>query len=909
VSKKSVTYQENPWFLVAFVLLAGLLFFPPYFRGLFFPKEQLVAFIAALWAFFAVWMYKSARRDLAFFRNPIDYFALAVVACYLIAIFGAANYRLAVQGFVKMSLFFLVYWVAGELSKKEQWGKILTGVLYATGVGVALAGLGAALGVVEINDGFVSNRIFSTLQYPNSLAVYLLFMSFIGFYFWSAGNKWAQFLFAAGNYFILMTFLGTNSRGGLLVAVVMIPLFLIGLAKEHRIWVLFSLLFTGGGVLIGSWRFIPSIVAQNPTRAWLFLGLGLATVLVGHGILLLARQFLGDRRTILALAGVIGVVLVAGAVYVAQREVTLNQITNPNAFDTYTDAAATATLQEDGWNRVDVTRVGHHSLVGRTGGYGVKPGETVTYTVEFKSPSGQWVPWLTGSRGVGQFEQVDDTTWTITWTNEDEVNRGEYVYFRHLTEANQDLEDAFYFRNPTAVIEGQTVTFWQKVLPRQFWERMQTIDTETVFSQERIFWSREALQLIKNRPLTGYGGGGWESVYRSNQAYNYSSTQVHNDWLQLGVETGTLGLLAWLGLWAAWLYSGFTVYKASSGRERTFVWAIMAGVVTIGGHALIDFDLSLGAVSIALWFGFGVISGLVPVKAPVQESSLSHRAKERGVGRVRTKYVPLGIGILCLLFTLAAGSLIVGHNYGSQAIAAVRQGDGNRGLEYFNKASIYDPFQASYNIDAARLSLLKGDLEQAVRLGEKAVKQDRFNWQIHLNLAEIYWQQGDLERSVQAAERARNCAPLVQNVNNSVARVYALAGIRYLEEGNEEAAWPVFEQVAAMPAQFTGYFEQLPEKVQKLWSPGRRLTVGPELALNVGIAEYFLGNTRQAVEHLELALNNEANRAETMVWLAVAKTKLGQMEEAQALMNQVPELDERVAQNYYSIVKLPTRDW
>lgn len=908
MAKKSVTYQENPWFIVAVVLLAGILFFPPYFRGLFFPKEQLVAFVVALWAFFATWVYKSQRKDFTFFRNPIDYFALAVVACYFIAVFGAANYRLAVQGFIKTALFFLVYWTTSELCKKEQWRQILTAILYATGVGVALAGLGAALGIVEIHDGFVENRIFSTLQYPNSLAVYLLFMSFLGFYFWATSSKRVKFLFAAGNYFILMTFLGTNSRGGLLVAAIMFPVFLAGLAREHRIWVLFSMLFTAGGVLIGSWQFIPGIAAQNFSKAWLFLGLGLVVVLAGHSILLLARRYSGDKRTIFALAGTICAVLIVGVVFVSQREVTLNQIANPNEFQVYTDAAATVTLQEDGWNRVDVKRVGNHGLVGRTGGYSVKPGETVTYTVEFKSPSGQWVPWLTGYYGVGQLEQIDDITWKITWTNEDDVNRGESIYFRHVTDANQDLEDTFYFRNPTAVVEGQTLTFWQKILPRQFWQRMETINVDTILNQERIFWSKEALELIKNRPLFGYGGGGWESVYRSYQDYNYTSTQVHNDWLQLGVETGITGLVAWLGLWTAWACSGVKVFKESSGRERSYIWAVLAATAAIGGHALIDFDLSLGAVSIALWFGFGVISGLTTVKGSSQGISLSRQPKKRGRSSGFGKHMLLGVGVLCLLFTLAAGSLIKAYSYAGQAVAAVEQGDGTKALQYFIKASTCDPFEASYNSDAARLYLLKGDLDKALYLGEKAVKQDQYNWRIHLNLAEIYWEREEWDRCIQAAARARACAPLVQEVNNSVARVYAYAGIRYLEDGNDEAAWPLFEQVAAMPDEFTNYFKQLPANIQNLWPPSKRLAVDAELALYVGIAEYFLGRAQQAVEYLALAVDDEDQQAESLLWLAVVKEKLGQTEEAQALMDVVMEIDEAMAKNYYAVISLPLKD-
>jgi tetratricopeptide (TPR) repeat protein len=471
-----------------------------------------------------------------------------------------------------------------------------------------------------------------------------------------------------------------------------------------------------------------------------------------------------------------------------------------------------------------------------------------------------------------------------------------------------DLEDTFYFRNPTVIVEGQTLTFWQKVLPRQLWQRMQLLDLETILNQERIFWSKEALGLIKKRPLLGYGGGGWETVYRSNQTYNYTSTQVHNDWLQLGVETGVVGLAAWIGLWAAWLYFGIKAFKGSSGNDRTYVWAILVATATIAVHALIDFDLSLGAVSIALWFGFGIVSGLTQIEAPVHERTLGPRDKKRHRNHRYSNYVLLAIGVLCLLLTLFAISLIIGYNYGIKAVAAVEQGDGTRALEYFIKAGTYDPFEAAYNTDAARLYLLKGDADQAVVLGEKAARKDRFNWHVHLNLAEIYWQRGELEKSIQAATRARDCAPLVQDVNNSVARVYTYVGIRYLEDGNQDAAWPLFEQVAAMPGEFASYFEQLPEAVQNLWLPYRRLTVDEELALNVGIAEYFLGNTQLAVEYLEQAQKDEANRAEALLWLAVAKEKLGDREEAQGLINQVVELDEGVAQNYHVIVYLPTRD-
>lgn len=905
MSNKLKSIQASPWLLISLILLAGLIFFPPYFRGLFFPTEQIITFMIALIAFTTVWTWKTKQNQLNFIRTPMDYFALALVAAYLLAIIGAASYRLAVQGFIKIALFFLIYWLTGELAKKEPWAKKLLATLYITGVGVALAGLGAALGVLDIADGFVGDRIFSTLQYPNSLAVYLLAISFIGFYLWATTNKWLQFALVAGNYAILMTFLGTNSRGGLLVAAIMIPIFIIGLAKEHRVWVLLSLIFTGAGVLAGSFRFIPSIMVQNSGKAWLFLGLGLAIALAGQGLLLLSRRVLGAKKTVFALLGLLAIMLIGGGIFVASQEVIPNKIANPNEFHLYTNAEATITPDKDGWNRVDTTKTGNYSLVARTGGYTVKPGETVTYTIEFKSDSGEWFPFLTGSVGVNKLEKVSDTTWTITWTNEDEVNRSEYIYFRHSGSPNAEVSGSFYFKNPTAIVEGLTLSFWEKVMPEQLLIRIQSI-MRGEGGAERIFWSKEAFKLIKTKPILGYGAGGWEAAYRSQQSYNYSSTQVHNDWVQLGVETGIIGFLAWLGLWLLFLYEGFKIVLANTGTKRSLAWAVMAGAAAIGGHALIDFDLSLGAVSIALWFSFGMIRSMVPDKTTQEaEKNLTRQQRKQGYKPEANKKPMLIASIISLILFLGASSLLLGANYGSKAVAAIKDGDGKTGLEYLLKAGKFDPFEAAYDTDAGRLSMIFGDLETGIKLMEKAAKKDGYDYQMHFNLAEAYWQQGDLVKAIQTAEKARSSAPLLQPVNNTIARMYALTGIRYLEEGNKEAAKEVFNKVMAMPKEFEAYFDGLDQKTQEIWSPANRVKVDQELALSLAIAEYFYGLYDEAEAHLELALKNEAAKAEALVWLAVIRERQGRIGESWDYLMEVQAIGEQTAQNYDVILALP----
>jgi len=905
VQKQSIS-QASPWFLISFILLAGIIFFPPYFRGLFFPTEQIITLIIALTAFIAAWVWKTKEGQINLFRTPMDYLALALVLAYLVAIIGAANYRLAVQGFIKTTLFFLVYWLAGELSQKESWRKIILTTLYLTGVGVALAGLGAALGVLDLTDGFVGDRIYSTIQYPNTLAVYLLAISFIGFYLWATSNKWLQFAFVAGNYAMFMAFLGTNSRGGLLIAAVMIPIFLIGLAKEHRVWILLSLIFTGAGTMAGSYKFIPSIVAKNPGQAWLFLGLGLAVVLVGQGLLLLSQKILGTKKTVFVLLGLFAVTVIGGGIYVANREVIPNQIVNSNEFHLYTNAEATVNTEKDGWNKVVITKIGEYNLVARTGGYTVKPGETVTYTVEFKSDSGEAYPYLTGSVGVAELEQVTGDIWTITWINDSEENRHQYIYFGHRGGANTEINDSFYFRNPTATIEGLTLSFWEKIIPQQLLIRIQSA-LKGEGSEERVYWTKEAINMIKIKPLLGYGGGGWEAAYRSNQSYNYSSTQVHNDWIQLGVETGLIGLLAWLGFWLLFVFEGIKLLLTNKGSNRSLIWALVAGAVVIGGHAFLDFDLALGAVAIALWLNFGIVRGLVSARiTPELEKTLTRQQKKKGY-KPKVNPIPLLLVTAISLMLIASSiSLLIGGSYGSKAVAAIQnEGDGQAGLAYFLKAGQFDPFEGAYNTDAGRLAMIFGDMKTGFKLMEQAAKKDSYNYQMHFNLAEAYWQQDDLAKALGAAETARWCAPLVQYTNNTIARMYALTGIRYLEEGNKMEADQVFKKVMAMPEQFETYFDSLAKGVQELWSPADRLKIDGELGLSLAIAEYFYGLYDRAEAHLAPALDNENTKVEATLWLAVIKERQGNRSESWDLLAEVEAMDENIAQNYDTILGLP----
>jgi len=187
VLKGTTTNRDVRWesiHTIAFWGLAVLIFIPPYFRGLFFAPEQERALIFGAVIFWIAWLWKWLKRDYSFLSHPLDYCVLVFPAVYLISAFQAANYGLAVDEVVKTTLYFLVYWLAARLVRNEMHITKLMQIVYISAVGVALAGLATATGIIYINDGFLNGRIYSTFQYPNALASYLAAVLFIGLYLW-----------------------------------------------------------------------------------------------------------------------------------------------------------------------------------------------------------------------------------------------------------------------------------------------------------------------------------------------------------------------------------------------------------------------------------------------------------------------------------------------------------------------------------------------------------------------------------------------------------------------------------------------------------------------------------------------------------------------------------------------------
>jgi len=775
--------RNEPWefsHAIAFWGLAILLFLPPYFRGLFFQPEQERALIFAAVIFWFAWLWKWSKRDNSFLSHPLDYFVPAFPVVYIISAFQTANYGLAVDEVVKTTLYFLVYWLASRLVRNDKDIVTILHVIYISAIGVALAGLATATGIIEIKDGFLNGRIYSSFQYPNALASFLGAAAFMGIYLWrragspelsgGAGgvaikgvpdwlnwNNAGQYLYAAGNFLLLAVFLGTKSQGGFLVFTVVFALFVLGLPRGNRLPVVFHIALLAVPSLIAIWRFLAAVAGGKADPAWLWIFAGLALAVAGQALYSFAErkglfQWIAGHRNVF-LAAALLVVVTAGI--------------------------------------------------------------------------------------------------------------GSGVYAGGHSDTIKAAVEEIRLRNAT----------------------------------ERMYFFQDALKMFKDRPLLGWGGGGWQEAYRSYQGYLYNSNQVHGHYFQIMVETGLLGLLAILGIWASFLYLTHRLYHGARENPATrfLVWTITMAAVSIGLHAVIDFDLSLSALALVLWTMFGFARGIGLYSGAGAEEKKSR------------KYVPpnntvlAGISVASFIIIVFAGSLAAAGSYITQAGQYLQRRDFNKGTELIRKAISCNPSNAEYHSSLARVYQMQGKPEEGITEALKASELSKYNAQRYSELASLSFSLKKNEEAVNYAEKALALAPFQVQWYELLARTYFMVGYNELTGGNREAAKQYFEKAAGVPNKIEKQMTSLDETEKRLWKDAPLMTDTPAVKLNVGASQYLLGQWSDADANLQVALSDDKTKGEASLWLAVLRNKQGRTVEAGELLAQSQMLVPELAKGYQGL--------
>ncbi|TYP52417.1 O-antigen ligase family protein [Thermosediminibacter litoriperuensis] len=786
-----------------YIIYAGLLillFYPPYFRGLFFDRELLPTHIYSGILFLAWMIYRTAvLKETGFFRSPADYAALAVVGAYFLSIFAAVNLRYAVGELLKYINYFIVYYLVSDIARNERDKRIILWTLVLSAAGVALAGIGAAAGTVKYPGAFVGSRINSTLQYPNTLAAYLTAALMLGLGLQAVcERRWQRAVLSAINYTLFLAFLFTLSRAAWLMFPVFYLILIISIPGAYRMKVLgYSLQVFFAGIIVSP-GFGSGISGGEGAKVWLWYLVGLILAPAVFYIFdKLSERFAVRIKPATLLSVFVILTLIAGTgAYIAlttEKPLTLSH--SPDEPESW----------KTSWYTVD----------------NVKPDTDYVLKVMVTATPGQEEGKWGGAVQIMSIDKNNKATVIKSeYFNEALEQQLIEVPFKTRTDTTK-LQIGFSNRFPgtsavysdakifqaAARATSQKIILAYKYIPEAIAQRLSSISFGEHSFQGRLSFYRDALKIIKEHPVIGIGGGGWKSAYFAYQSYRYFTTEVHSFFLQLMVETGITGLLAFLAV-PVLIIRNVIVNKADDQGLGALNYAALSSAAAILGHSAVDFNLSLAAVAIYLWALFGLAAADGMAAVPV----VKRRQLASG------SYAVWAAGGLTLLFILGSATLFAGYSYGQKAVRALQSGDLAGAKEAFERASEYDPLTVSFKADLSQIYDIIGEQgknkefkEKAIKLREEAAAMEPYNAKMKGLLAATYLREGRLEEGLSLLEEAARLNPYNITVWEALVEGYEKVAEFHIAKNEVSRAKELLGKSLAIPERIIDFNRKSPQ--------------------------------------------------------------------------------------------------
>ena len=784
--KKQVPGKENTKLLeiLQTVLFIGVLiaiFYPPYLRGLFFERELLWAEIIVFVLFTLYWILKSMKKDGVFLKTPLDYAVLAFCAVYFIAMIGAASFRLAFIEWLKYCMFFAVFLMVSDFANTHRKRMTFLWILAVSGTGVALLGIDGAAGEIiagKFNNFFkvilgidydvffglfVSNRVFSTMQYPNALAGFLMAIFFVILAIIAGSEKpWQKTIAGCLGFILMETFILTLSRGAYLVFGIAVILYFIVLPKGTRIRNMALMVPPVAVSALVYLKLQDYIAREMISHIWLAVAAGI----IATGILMLVVHLVAsflERLRWKAYAVAFSIILfveIAGAIYVltAYEPLTLMEPESVTRSVSLKPGEYTLALEMDAENKGDRPYAANIRIASLTEENILFGGSTVLINENIVSTNG-----------------ITKEQYTFTVPEESRIVN--LVIRNGYEDTSVTVNSARIIYNDNSKFV-KDIKFAYKYIPENIIRRFQGLFSSKSFLQ-RIVYYKDGLSLFASNWFKGAGGGAWSLLYFQHQSYLYWSTLAHNFWLQLAIETGILGIGALV--YFLLVFFGLYIIKRNvqddeNSNGHVIRAALFTSALALLGHSAIDFDLSLTSIFLVLWVVIAVFNsyyrhdGSWKVKLS-KKSNIGGNAPDGKSLKILKKLnirsfntspavmVVISIAILVVPVLMKAASICA-----EEAIYLYNIGFQDEGAKLMKEAVGLEPFSPMHKIDYANMVLNKEhdnkELVEAIKQIDKAERQSRNDAELLTDVAVLYSNIGWYDRAMDAINRTTVLRPL-----------------------------------------------------------------------------------------------------------------------------------------------------
>jgi len=380
----------------------------------------------------------------------------------------------------------------------------------------------------------------------------------------------------------------------------------------------------------------------------------------------------------------------------------------------------------------------------------------------------------------------------------------------------------------------------------------------------RAEFMRCAVEIVKDHPIIGAGAGGWEALYRQYQNYSYWTTETHSHFLQVWVETGTVGLLAFLAMWLILFFYVIRIYKAKRKEEDKshwiLSWGIASGALALGAHAAIDFDLSIPAMCMVLWSLLALVNSLYNESFPVPEAPSRQKPT--------CAWAQMGgAGLLVMLLLVSGGRYLYAMNQAGQAEKAIlelsQETDARKQVELLNQASLKynqavksDPCNGHYLTSLTTVYtniftfLQQQGLPEADQVRRQAVKDiDRagelrpYDIKSLTILIDNAARLGHTEGLISLGQKSIKASPNDIVVYKNIANLWWDASQQYLEAGREDVSIEFAHQIQILEKSLLNQIAGV--NIEHPYWVGPRLQIDTELQNIFDQADDYLNQNEE----------------------------------------------------------------
>ncbi|MFH1227136.1 MAG: O-antigen ligase family protein [Planctomycetota bacterium] len=166
------------------------------------------------------------------------------------------------------------------------------------------------------------------------------------------------------------------------------------------------------------------------------------------------------------------------------------------------------------------------------------------------------------------------------------------------------------------------------------------------------YW-RGAAEIIKHHPF-GVGLNQFVDHYLIYREANTGITQkAHNDFLQIGAETGIIGLVVFVAVFGGILFLGlFRVIKGQIySLNRTLLIGLICGLAGFLLHSMVDFNFYSQGLSMSAWLVAGLIVSLSlrdGINLPIGTENAGNKSEKTST-TVTTRYAFIHLTLIIIL--------------------------------------------------------------------------------------------------------------------------------------------------------------------------------------------------------------------------------------------------------------------